>query len=222
VRRRSSWTENREPDTTFEDAPFEDATFKRASLSDWTPSQTAGPFVSICCDWMTGVPVADTLISRAHDAAGADSGCLTLTGIVLDGAAEPVTDAMLEFWQADPDGHFPPDSPPAWRGFARALTDSDGRYRLVTVKPGSVPSSNGAPQAPHLDVSIFARGLMQRLVTRIYLSDDADALACDPLLESIPSHDRARLVAMPGDGPGEFVFDIRLQGDQETVFFEPC
>jgi protocatechuate 3,4-dioxygenase, alpha subunit len=186
-----------------------------------TPSQTAGPFVSIGTEWdATGLAVAD-----------GTPGAVCVEGRILDGSGQPVTDAMLEFWQADPAGRFPPESAsPSWTGFARALTDQEGGYRLLTLKPGPVPRAAGEFQAPHINVSIFARGLLQRLVTRIYFSDEEGLNASDPVLAGLrePSL-MSRLVAtrqsgrQPGGQPdgSTFHFDIWLQGDQETVFFAP-
>ncbi|HTT88733.1 MAG TPA: hypothetical protein VMF65_04205, partial [Acidimicrobiales bacterium] len=110
----------------------------------------------------------------------------------------------------------------SWTGFARALTDEQGRYRLVTLKPGPVPGAGGQPQAPHIDVSIFARGLLQRLVTRIYFPDEEALNATDPVLSSLGDAGLAsRLVASGEADSPSLRFDIRLQGDQETVFFAP-
>jgi protocatechuate 3,4-dioxygenase, alpha subunit len=182
-----------------------------------TPSQTAGPFVSIGTEWdAAGLAVPE-----------GTPGAVCVEGRVLDGHGQPVTDALLEFWQADPDGRFPPESASAsWTGFARALTDQDGGYQLMTLKPGPVPGGAGELQAPHIDVSIFARGLLQRLVTRIYFSDEEELNPSDPVLASLGAPSlKSRLVATrhPGRpvGPSIFRFDIRLQGDQETVFFAP-
>jgi protocatechuate 3,4-dioxygenase, alpha subunit len=178
-----------------------------------TPSQTAGPFVSIGTDWgATGLMVP-------HGIAGA----ISVAGQVVDGSGAPVTDAMLEFWQADPDGRFPPQSDRGWwTGFTRALTDHEGRYRLETLKPGPIPASDGRQEAPHINVSIFARGLQQRLVTRIYFSDEEASNATDPVLTSLrrPSH-QSRLTGRRQPGTAGYCFDIYLQGDQETVFFAP-
>ncbi len=177
-----------------------------------TPSQTAGPFVSIGTGWSrTDLVVRD-------DGAGA----ISVAGSVFDGSGAPVTDAMLEFWQADPHGRFPPESPGTWTGFARALTDGQGRYRLVTVKPGPVPGPEGKPQAPHIDVSIFARGLLQRLVTRIYFWDEEARNASDPVLVGLGSAALVcRLLASREPGGPSYHFDVHLQGDQEAVFFAP-
>jgi protocatechuate 3,4-dioxygenase alpha subunit len=175
-----------------------------------TPSQTAGPFLSIgmgwCSDSSTATSEGDRLI---HVAGG-----------VFDGNRVPVTDAVLEFWQADAAGSFARDAAFGWRGFARALSDGEGGYSLRTVKPGRVRDGSGALQAPHIDVSIFARGLLQRVVTRIYFSDEPAANAEDPVLASITDpRRRATLVALLGEDG--YRFDIRLQGEEETVAFVP-
>ena len=136
-----------------------------------------------------------------------------------------------ETWQAAPDGTFAhPDDPrgagPAWshgfRGFGRSATDLAGRYRISTVKPGPVPLPDGRLQAPHLDVSVFARGLLERVVTRIYFPDEQAANDSDPVLGTIDADRRATLIATPepGAGPGVLRFDIRFQGSRETVFFD--
>jgi protocatechuate 3,4-dioxygenase, alpha subunit len=162
-----------------------------------TPSQTVGPFLSIGLTWPTGhIVVPDGI---------------RITGVVLDGAGEPVADGLVETWQADPSGRF--DHPEDFAGFGRCATDPDGRYTIVTAKPGAI----GDGQAPHIDVSVFARGLLDRVVTRIYFPDEAAANATDPLLSSLPSDRAATLIAV-ADGPGELRFDIRLQGEGETVF----
>lgn len=166
-----------------------------------TPSQTVGPFYSI------GLPFA-----AGPFAAADDSDAVWLRGQVTDGAGEPVPDALIETWQTDP--------PVAddFRGFARCATDPDGRYAIRTRKPGPVPGPDGATQAPHLDVSVFARGLLDRVVTRVYFGDEASANAADPVLALVPDPaDRATLVARPEESG--YVFDIRLQGEGETVFF---
>ncbi|MEJ3654494.1 protocatechuate 3,4-dioxygenase subunit alpha [Actinomycetes bacterium KLBMP 9759] len=173
-----------------------------------TPSQTVGPFLSIGLTWPRGQLVVEE---------GAP-GALVITGVVLDGAGEPVTDGVVETWQADPDGRFDhPDDPrgasgSGFGGFGRCATDADGRFRIVTVKPGAI----GDGQAPHIDVTVLARGLLDRLVTRIYFPDERAANAADPLLSSLPAERAATLVAH--GGAGELTFDIRLQGEDETVF----
>jgi protocatechuate 3,4-dioxygenase, alpha subunit len=177
-----------------------------------TPSQTVGPYFSIGLTWEDGAFVAPE---------GTDGG-FWLRGRVSDGEGEPVPDAMIETWQADPDGRYNhPDDPRGaetdFRGFARAPTDKDGWFAIHTVKPGPVPGPGGATQAPHLAMSVFARGLLNRVVTRVYFADEAEANAADPVLHDVPEDKRATLLAET-DGDG-YRFDVRLQGADETVFF---
>ncbi|HEV2892361.1 MAG TPA: protocatechuate 3,4-dioxygenase subunit alpha [Actinomycetota bacterium] len=168
-----------------------------------TPSQTIGPFFAVGLIWPDGPEVVPA----------GTPGAVPVGGRVLDGAGDPVADALVETWQADPDGHFAA----GFGGFGRCATDGEGRWAVRTVKPGPLPTPDGGTEAPHLAVSVFARGLLHRLVTRIYFPDEAEANAADPLLASIKdSQVRARLVAA-ADGDG-LRFDIRLQGDQETPF----
>ncbi|OLT11140.1 protocatechuate 3,4-dioxygenase subunit alpha [Pseudonocardia sp. CNS-139] len=174
-----------------------------------TPSQTVGPFLSLGLTWPTGHLVVPE----------GTPGAVLVSGVLYDGAGDPVTDGIVETWQADADGRFDhPDDPrgasgSGFAGFGRSATDEDGRYRVLTVKPGPV----GDGQAPHIDVSVFARGLLDRVVTRIYFPDEAAANATDPLLASLPPERAATLVAQPA-GDGVLRFDIRLQGAGETVF----
>ena len=186
-----------------------------------TPSQTVGPFLAIGLPWDDGPFVVPS----------GTPGSIVIEGQVLDGAGQPVPDALVETWQADPDGRFdhpddprgPLQAPDGFRGFGRSATDSGGNYRIVTLRPGSLPCPGGGTEAPHLDVSVFARGLLDRVVTRIYFSDEPEANAADPVLSSIADSDRrATLIAVrPADGAGgQFRFDIRLQGELETVFFD--
>ena len=193
-----------------------------------TPSQTIGPFLAIGLPWPDGPFVVPD----------GTPGAITISGVVLDGAGEPVPDALIETWQAAPDGSFAhPDDPrgpgAAWRpgavagsgfrGFGRCPTDAGGRYRIITLRPGALPGPGGRTEAPHIDVSVFARGLLDRVVTRIYFPDEAAANAADPVLAAITAGDRrATLIAVaePGAGPGTFRFDIRLQGGRETVFLD--
>jgi protocatechuate 3,4-dioxygenase alpha subunit len=169
-----------------------------------TPSQTVGPFFGI------GLPFADGPYAVSAQTPGA----VWIRGRVTDGAGEPVPDALIETWQTDP---APGDG---FRGFTRTPTDSAGRYALRTLKPGpTAPGSNGAPaQAPHLVVSVFARGLLDRLVTRVYFADEVEANANDPVLRAVADEaDRATLIA--GTADDGYVFDICLQGAGETIFF---
>lgn len=170
-----------------------------------TPAQTVGPFFSHALPWPGG----------PHLVAAGAPGAFWLRGRVLDGAGEPVPDALVECWQADPAGRFAPGS--GFRGFGRCPTDEQGWWAIRTVKPGPVPGPGGQPQAPHLALSIFARGLLHRVVTRVYFADEPAANATDPVLAGLPEPDRATLVA--GQTEDGYRFDIRLQGDHETVFF---
>jgi len=186
-----------------------------------TPSQTVGPFLAIGLPWPDGPFVVPA----------GTPGAIVITGRVVDGAGQPVPDALVETWQADPDSRFDhPDDPrgpaaPAeagFRGFGRSATDAEGNYQIVTLRPGPLPSQGGGAEAPHLNVSVFARGLLDRVVTRIYLPDEADANAADPVLASIADPRRATLIAIadPAGRAGQFRFDIRLQGEHETAFFD--
>ena len=181
-----------------------------------TPSQTVGPFLHIALVWEDG---ADVVRADATNA-------VWLRGQVYDGAGAPLPDAMVETWQADAEGRFShPDNPrgavvapDGFRGFGRCTTGPDGDWAIRTVKPGALPTADGQSQAPHIDVSVFARGLLDRVVTRLYFSDEVDANDTDPVLRSIVEHRRGTLVAQrTADG---YQFDIRLQGDGETVFFD--
>lgn len=179
-----------------------------------TPSQTVGPYFAI------GLPFESGRFVVPEGTPGA----ITIRGTVYDGAGIVVPDNLIETWQADPDGHFADlhgwggaSELPGFRGFARVGFEvGDGTFEILTVKPGRVPDVSGEPQAPHIDVSVFARGTLQRYVTRIYFADEADANATDPLLMRVPAERRGTLLAHPNaDG---YVFDIHLQGDGETVF----
>ncbi len=185
-----------------------------------TPSQTVGPFFHhALLD-----EDQSKLVAPDHPLA------VRIEGTVRDGAGEVVPDAMLEIWQADADGRYvhPEDeeaSPPktGFSGFGRCGTDDEGRYQFVTIKPGPVLASDerGTPQAPHIWVSVFARGLLKRAATRLYFPDEEEANAADPVFASIEDPDlRSTLVARPADEEGVLRFDIHLQGDRQTVFFD--
>ncbi|OLB80995.1 MAG: protocatechuate 3,4-dioxygenase subunit alpha [Actinobacteria bacterium 13_2_20CM_2_71_6] len=178
-----------------------------------TPSQTVGPFLHLVLPWPDGPDVVPA----------GTPGLLRIAGRVFDGAGAPVPDALVESWQADPDGRFAhPDDPrgaaPAgFRGFGRCPTDAEGRYAIHTVKPGRLPGGDGTVEAPHLNLSVFARGLLDRVVTRLYFPDEPAANAADPVLSGIEPGRRRTLVALAkADG---LHFDIHLQGPDETVFF---
>jgi protocatechuate 3,4-dioxygenase alpha subunit len=188
-----------------------------------TPSQTVGPFFAYA---LTPAAYHYTALAthdlRTDDAVGVE---IVVEGRLIDGAGEPVTDAMIEVWQADGRGRYPGASPELanarFKGFGRSET-IDGNWRFLTVKPGPVPGPAGATQAPHLNVGIFARGILKRLFTRIYF-DDERANAEDPILALVPAERRATLIARRDgehEGLPRYVLDIHLQGDDETVFFE--
>jgi protocatechuate 3,4-dioxygenase alpha subunit len=144
---------------------------------------------------------------------------------VFDGDGVVVPDVMLEIWQADAQGRFadPQDKralPNAsFRGFARCGTDKDGHYSFDTVKPGAVPDPDGKTQAPHILVAVFGRGMLRHLYTRIYFSDEAGN-AADPVLGLVPADRRATLIATREAGKPVYRLDLRLQGGDETVFFD--
>jgi protocatechuate 3,4-dioxygenase, alpha subunit len=180
-----------------------------------TPSQTVGPYFAIGMPWEEG-PLVVPLDTP---------GAFRLSGTVYDGAGTPVPDSLIETWQADPEGRFADlhgygeqSQLRGFRGFARyGAEDGDGSFEIVTVKPGRVPGPGSSMQAPHIDVSVFARGMLHRVVTRIYFADEADANAEDPVLAGVPAYRRESLLAQPTDGG--YRIDIHLQGPNETVFF---
>ncbi len=180
------------------------------------PSQTVGPYFAI------GMPFATGPLVVPEDTPGA----IRIRGIVYDGAGIPIPDSLIETWQADPDGHFADlhgyggaSELAGFRGFARCgQEDGDGSFEIVTVKPGRVPGLGATMQAPHIDVSLFARGMLHRCVTRIYFADEQQANAEDPVLARVPAERRETLLAQPEDRG--YRFDIHLQGPGETVFFD--
>jgi protocatechuate 3,4-dioxygenase alpha subunit len=179
-----------------------------------TPWQTVGPFFHYALPYDAGSLVAGA--SRP--------GACTLHGHVYDGAGDPIPDALVEVWQADETGSFveepgifeaPGDD--GFRGFGRCATDSSGHFTFTTVRPAGTPTAQGRPQAPHVAMSVFARGMLRRVVTRVYFEDSPEN-AGDPLLSSLEPSRAATLVATAEDGG--YRFDVRLQGDDETVFLD--
>ena len=181
-----------------------------------TASQTVGPFFHIGLDKLW---VADL----AGSAAGGEK--LSIRGRVLDGDSKPVNDALIEIWQANAHGKYAhpddgQDKPlvPGFRGFGRIATGDNGEFRFVTIKPARVPGPRGAPQAPHLVVAVFMRGLLKHLVTRMYFPGAAGNDE-DPVLALVDKERRATLVAKPA-GDSALEWNVILQGRDETVFFD--
>lgn len=203
-------------------------------MSEITPSQTIGPFFAYGLtptgrahwdpngQYSWKQTIGDNLVTP--DVSGDR---VMIEGQVLDGDGQPIPDAMLEIWQADAQGRYAsaqdtrerPNA--AFKGHGRSATDKDGRYEFSTIRPGPVPGLNGQMQAPHILVAFFSRGMLRQIYTRVYFADEK-ANATDAVLAMVPQERRATLIATPKSGakPPTFVFDIRLQGDGETVFFE--
>jgi protocatechuate 3,4-dioxygenase alpha subunit len=168
-----------------------------------TPAQTVGPFF----DFALCARPASELVAPG------EAGAIRIEGALLDGAGAPVPDGIVEIWQADASGHY--DSAFGW---GRCPTDGAGRFAFTTVKPGAVQEPDGSVQAPHLSLLCFSRGLLKPVLTRLYFGDEAEANAADPVLRRIGAEQRETLIAQLS-APGSYRFDVRLQGDGETVFF---
>lgn len=182
-----------------------------------TPSQTIGPFFAYALTPRAyGGP---ELATERLAGEGVPGERIRIEGQVLDGDGAAVGDAMLEIWQADAQGRHQPQGNAGFTGFGRAETTlEDGRFVFETVRPGPVPGPGGVLQAPHLSLSVFARGVLVRLMTRIYFAGEP-ANATDPVLALVPQARRETLIAQRNEA-GVYRFDIHLQGAQETVFFE--
>jgi protocatechuate 3,4-dioxygenase alpha subunit len=205
-----------------------------------TPWQTVGPFFHYGLPWRGGADLLGAsdlgartdLFPEAHNllngpaAKGAVTGeRIEIRGRVLDSSGDPVPDAMVEIWQANAAGryanaadereHLALDE--GFTGFGRCATSAEGEYRFLTVRPGRVPGPGNTLQAPHIAIGVFGRGLLKRLVTRLYFADEPSN-AEDPVLERVPQDRRATLIARSVDGAWRF--DIVLQGENETVFFD--
>ncbi|MBV9347239.1 MAG: protocatechuate 3,4-dioxygenase subunit alpha [Pseudolabrys sp.] len=196
-----------------------------------TPSQTVGPFFAYglapkgraqwdpngTYSWKE--TVGDNLVTP--DAAGEK---IRIEGCIRDGDGVPVNDAMIEIWQADAQGRYASKHDPRapsnakFRGFGRSATNKEGVFGFETIKPGAVPGPKGKPQAPHIVFCIFSRGMLRQIYTRMYFPDEA-ANASDPVLSLVPADRRGTLIAKK-ESNGSYRFDIRVQGENETVFFE--
>jgi len=183
-----------------------------------TPSQTVGPFFrpSLIEAGAENLVRAETRGDR-----------VTLEGRVIDGDGAPVPDAMLEIWQANAEGKYdhPEDDQeklidPMFHGYGRTGTDAAGMFRFYTIKPGPLPDARGGVQAPHINLSIFARGLLKRLVTRVYFPEEP-LNATDAVLNAAPPNRRATMIAAWNDARHRTLhFDVILQGANETVFLD--
>ena len=203
-------------------------------MSEITPSQTVGPFFAYgltpkgraqwdpngTYSWKE--TVIDNLVTP--DATGEK---IHIEGRITDGDGLPINDAMIEIWQADSQGRYasPADTRARpntkFKGFGRSATNKDGVFGFDTIKPGAVPGPNGKMQAPHIVFCIFSRGMLRQVYTRLYFSDEA-ANAADPILALVPEDRRGTLIAakQPGGAAPVYRFDIRVQGENETVFFD--
>ncbi len=206
-----------------------------------TPSQTVGPFFHYGLPWKGGADLAgksemgarvdlvppDHYVLNVSQPSGTPQGeVIEISGRVLDGEGQPVPDAMIEIWQANAAGRYasPADRrddvplDPNFIGFGRSSTSAEGEYRFRTIRPGRVPGPGNSLQAPHLAVSVFARGLLNRLATRLYFAD-GEGNDTDPVLSALPEKRRDTLIATRA-ADGSWRLDIVLQGDNETVFFD--
>jgi protocatechuate 3,4-dioxygenase alpha subunit len=193
-----------------------------------TPSQTAGPYVHIGCvpnfSGITGVFPEDLGSTMVNDKTRGER--ITIRGNVIDGSGSLLRDALLEIWQADADGLYNSPSEmrgtadPNFTGWGRSPTDMQtGEYVFHTIKPGKVPFRDGRPMAPHVTFWIVARGINLGLQTRMYFGDEKEANEADPILSRIEHRVRVPTLIAPRDGD-TYTFDIRLQGDGETIFFD--
>jgi len=182
-----------------------------------TTSQTVGPFFEIGFSWL----YRDNLVAPGVSGEGVE-----ISGRILDGDGNPVPDGIVEIWQANRHGKYahpddPQDKPvePGFSGYGRVPTDEEGRFHFSTIKPGRVPGPDGKLQAPHIEISVFTRGLLQRLITRIYFPDEPSN-AEDFALNLVEADRRATLIAKKIDGrAGALEWNVIMQGLGETVFF---
>jgi protocatechuate 3,4-dioxygenase alpha subunit len=193
-----------------------------------TPSQTAGPYVHIGCvpnfSGITGVFPEDLGSTMVNDKTRGER--IIIRGNVIDGSGSLLRDALLEIWQADADGLYNSPSEmrgtadPNFTGWGRSPTDMQtGEYVFHTIKPGKVPFRDGRPMAPHVTFWIVARGINLGLQTRMYFGDEKEANEADPILSRIEHRVRVPTLIAPREGD-TYRFDIHLQGDKETIFFD--
>jgi protocatechuate 3,4-dioxygenase alpha subunit len=189
-----------------------------------TPSQTLGPFFAYGLTPEQNGYAHKAIAGNVLAVPGMPGDHVRIEGRILDGADAPIDDAMIEIWHADGDGRYAgtdQDSAGetiAFSGFGRCGSDDEGGFWFTTIKPGAI----GDGQAPHIGVIVQARGILNHAFTRIYFADEADANSADPVLQSVPADRRDTLVAVRSETPAGPVyrFDIHMQGDDETVFFD--
>jgi protocatechuate 3,4-dioxygenase, alpha subunit len=175
-----------------------------------TPSQTVGPFFYI---GLEHIAVNDLAANTAEKP-------IEIMGRVLDGDGQPVIDALVELWQANVQGRYAHAEESSFKGYGRIATDANGAFRFTTIKPGTVPGTDGLRQAPHIAVNVFMRGLLKHLVTRIYFPGEPGN-EIDAVLQCVPMDRRATLIAKSVTGNHALLtWDIVLQGENETVFFD--
>lgn len=172
-----------------------------------TTSQTVGPYLHIGLNWL----ITENMVS---DGVAGDR--VHIQGRVIDGDGKPVNDALVEIWQANAAGQY---GSKEFRGFGRSATNANGEFRFHTIKPGRVAGPDGKLQAPHIAVNVFMRGQLKQLVSRIYFPGEASNNQ-DAVLALVPADRRGTLVAKTGGKPGELEWNVILQGQGETVFFD--
>lgn len=191
-----------------------------------TPSQTAGPYVHIGLALeAAGNPAREQEIWNEMARPEAPGEHIVLLGHVYDGNGHLIRDSFLELWQANADGEYDVeyDLSKAFNGFGRTATTDEGEWLARTIKPGMVRNAAGLPMAPHINVSLFARGINIHLQTRLYFDDEAQSNAADPVLNLIEQPQRRQTLIAKRctvDGKLAYRFDIRVQGEDETVFFD--
>lgn len=194
-----------------------------------TASQTAGPYVHIgLAPGAAGFTLFERELGQEIAPEGVPGERIRVEGMVYDGTGGPVKDVLLEVWQADANGIYPHAEDPrvadcasGFRGWGRVITDFDtGLWAFDTIRPGAVPARGGRVQAPHISIWLVARGINVGLNTRMYFPEDAALHGADPILSAVEHRNRVPTLIATKTGPGTYRFDIRLQGEGETVFMD--
>jgi protocatechuate 3,4-dioxygenase, alpha subunit len=175
-----------------------------------TPSQTIGPFFAEGLKWQEGTQLFSESASGRH---------IRLQGAIFDGIGKPVSDSLIEFWQPDAAGRFGVARHGTCDGFGRVMTDWSGRYAITTIVPGMLDDAEGRPQAPHILVVIFSRGLLKQVVSRVYFEGEM-ANAQDPVLLQCGARADTLIARRDKSSPNAYHWDVALQGEKETVFFD--